>query len=294
MNFEEFLMAHGEATGLELLRAGRETGEIPEVLHRKMWDKLKEYYITGGMPQIVKAYLEGRDSPVENLENIRKLQKQLVNSYSMDFAKHSGKINSMHIVAVFENIPLQLSQNIDGSVKRYYFKGVLPKKKGYSSLEGPIQWLEKAGLLLKSKICNRAEIPLESFTKSNIFKLFMFDTGLLGAMLDLPAQSIESEDYGITKGFLAENFVAQEFKASGVEKLYSWEENTSEIEFLRIMDGKIVPVEVKSGTRTKAKSLRQYIQRYNPDMAIKVSGRNLKFHEESVIKNYPLYMAGML
>lgn len=294
MNFEEFLMAHGETRDLELLREGRETGDIPEILHQKMWDKLKEYYITGGMPRIVKAYLEGRENPVQNLEEVRKLQKQLISSYSMDFAKHSGKLNSMHIVAVFENIPLQLSRNIDGSVKRYFFKSVLPKKKGYSSLEGPIQWLEKAGLLLKSKICNRAEIPLESFTKNNIFKLFVFDTGLLGAMLDLPAQSIETGDYGITKGFFAENFVAQEFKAAGVDKLYSWEENTSEIEFLRIMNGKIVPVEVKSGRRTKAKSLGQFINRYNPERAIKISGNNLDVHEESVIKNYPLYMAGML
>ncbi len=294
MNFEEFLMARGDTPDLELLRAVRETGNIPGVLHEKTWDKLKEYYITGGMPQIVKAYLEGRDNPVQNLEEVRRLQKQLIYSYGMDFAKHSGKINSMHIIAVFENIPLQLSRNIDGTVKRYYFKDVLPKKKGYSSLEGPIQWLEKAGLVLRSKICNRAEIPLESFTKNNIFKLFVFDTGLLGAMLDLPAQSIETGDYGITKGFFAENFVAQEFKAAGTDRLYSWEENSSEIEFLRVMNGKIVPVEVKSGRRTRAKSLGQFIDRYSPETAIKISGRNLEINNDNVIKNYPLYMAGML
>ncbi len=294
MNFEEFLMACSGTADLEILRTGRETGNIPEVLHQKMWGKLIEYYFTGGMPRIVKTYLEGGDNPVQNLEEVRKLQKQLVHSYGMDFAKHSGKLNSMHIIAVFENIPIQLSRNIDGTVKRYYFKDVLPKKRGYSSLEGPIQWLEKAGLVLKSKICNRAEIPLESFTKSNIFKLFVFDTGLLGAMLDLPVQAIETEEYGITKGFFAENFVAQEFKAAGVDKLYSWEENSSEIEFLRVMNGKIVPVEVKSGRRTKAKSLGQFISRYNPETAIKISGRNLEVHEDNIIKNFPLYMAGIL
>ena len=189
---------------------------------------------------------------------------------------------------------LRLSANIDGSVKKYKFKGVIPGKKGYAELQGPIDWLEKSGLILKVKVCNRAEIPLESFCKENRFKLFLFDIGLLGCMLDLPVSLIHSQDYGITKGYLAENLVAQEFTAAGISKLHSWMEGTSEIEFIRVIDNTCVPVEVKSGIRTQAKSLRQYILKYSPKRAVKISGKPLNKIGNQIIQNYPLYLAAKI
>ncbi len=172
------------------------------------------------------------------------------------------------------------------------FKDVLPKKKSFADLQGPIDWLEKAGLILKKvNLCNRAEVPLESFSKPNQFKLFLFDIGLLGCMLELPVSAILSQDYGITKGYFAENFVAQEFKAAGILKLYSWMERNSEIEFLRIIDGEIVPVEVKAGQRTQAKSLKQFLKIYSPKRAIKTSRNPLNIKGKS-IQHYPLYLVG--
>ena len=87
----------------------------------------------------------------------------------------------------------------------------------------------------------------------------MFDVGILGCMLDLSPETILQQNYGITKGYFAENYVAQEFVAAGHKRLYSWAERNSEIEFLRVRDGKVVPVEVKAGTRTQAKSLKQFL-----------------------------------
>jgi len=201
------------------------------------------------------------------MNTARTIQQELIEGYFKDFAKHSGKINSLHIVSVLEN------------VKRYRFKKVLSHKKSFSDLQGPIDWLIKAGLIIKVKICNRAELPLESFCKNNIFKLFLFDIGLLGAMLDLPPKTIISQNFGITKGYFAENYVAQEFLSVDISKLYSWPERNSEIEFLRVVDENIIPVEVKSGTRTQAKSLGQFINKYSPEKAI---------------HNYPLYLAGKI
>jgi hypothetical protein len=200
----------------------------------------------------------------------------------------------MHIVSVFENVPMQLSTNLDGSVRRYRFKGVIPRKKGYAELQGPIDWLEKAGLILKVKVCKKAQIPIDSFCSNNIFKLFLFDIGLLGCMLDLPVNLIYSQDYGTTKGYFAENFVAQEFTASGILKLYSWTQGISEIEFLRVIDDTLVPVEVKSGTRTQAKSLRQYMLKYSPQRAVKISAKPLNRQEGEALQNYPLYLAAKL
>ena len=197
----------------------------------------------------------------------------------------------MHIVSVFEDIPRQLSRNFEGSVKRYQFKDVIPKKKSYNELRGPIDWLEKAGMIIRIRICDKAELPLEAFCKRNLFKLVIFDIGLLGCMLDLPVEAVISQDYGITKGYFAENFVAQEFRASGIKNLYSWAERNSEIEFLRIINQEIVPVEVKAGTRTQAKSLRQYILKYSPRAAIKISGKPLDNKETKTVRHFPLYMA---
>lgn len=292
MTFKEFLTALDQTMLLETVSGYVPGKPISEIAHTMLWELLKEYFITGGMPGIVSAYRELRENRVAAIQRVRKLQKALIESYFKDFAKHSGKINSMHIVSVFENIPMQLSGNMDGSVKRYRFKDVIPKKKSFSALEGPITWLEQAGLANKVKVCNRAQLPLETFCKTNRFKLFIFDTGLLGCMLDLPVTAIIDDDYGIGNGYFAENFVAQELTASGVDRLYSWTERNSEIEFLTIDKESIVPVEVKTGSRVQAKSLRQYIIKYTPKQAIILSKKPSGQKSGSPVAYVPLYLAG--
>ncbi len=294
MNFTEFLKALNEDLLVDIMDTAAGSRKISLAAHGRLWERLKEYYIVGGMPQAVLDFIAGYNDKISAFKSVRSTQRQLIESYSKDFAKHSGKTNSMHIVSVFEDIPRQLSRNIEGSVKRYQFKEVIPKKKSYNELRGPIDWLEQAGLIIKIKICNKAELPLEAFSRQNLFKLYLFDIGLLGCMLELPVEAVISQDYGITKGYFAENFVAQEFKACGIGKLYSWTERNSEIEFLRIIDHEIVPVEVKSGMRTQAKSLKQYILKYDPRIAVKISGNPLDNKRSETIRHFPLYMAGKL
>jgi predicted AAA+ superfamily ATPase len=294
MTFQEFLQALGKSQLLENLNLTNIANQLPEIAHDMLWELLMEYFITGGLPQIVKEYIPLRNTPVEARYNTRKLQQDLLASYYKDFAKHAGAVNSMHIVAVLENIPMQLVRNQNGSVKRYIFKDVIRGKKSFADLQGPIDWLEQAGLALKVKVCNHSELPLESFCKPNMFKLFVFDVGLLGCMLNLPVEAIANDDYGITKGYFAENFVAQELMSAGVQKLYSWSKRNSQIEFLINKDSQIIPLEVKAGIRTQAKSLQQYIQKYSPDDAIILSKKNIAGKKDSVVKYVPLYMAGSL
>jgi len=294
MNFEEFLTALGDDLSLNLIKTALHSDRQPQVAHHRLCELLKEYYVIGGMPQAVSTYISKRDNRIEAMSMARTVQKGLIDSYIKDFAKHSGKTNAMHIVSVFENAPMQLAMNRDGSVKRYRFKDVIPRKKSFAELQGPIEWLEKAGLVVKIKICNKSEIPLEAFCKKNIFKLFLFDIGVLGCMLELPFNSIITHDFGMTKGYLAENYVAQEFTAAGNAKLYAWNERNSEIEYLRVIKGKIIPIEVKSGIRTQSKSLKQYFKKYAPDKAIKLTGNPLNRAGDQVIHNYPLYLSGWI
>ena len=291
LSFAEFVEAAGDGLLNEILKTNN-LKSMPTIAHDKLWQLLKEYFITGGMPQVVGEYLNLRSTPVEARKRVRKLQRGLLDSYYKDFAKHSGSNNAIHIVAVFENIPMQLAGNLEGSVKRYKFKDVIPGKRGFTDLQGPVEWLVQAGLAIKVKVCNRAELPLEAFCKPNMFKLFVFDIGMLGCLLDLPVEAILNDDYGITKGYFAENFVAQELVAAGSRNLYSWTERNSEIEFMIIEEDFIVPIEVKSGIRTQTKSLQQYIRRYSPSRAIILSKRNFAGKTGSCIQYMPLYMAG--
>jgi hypothetical protein len=276
MTFLEFLDALGDAMSLEIMNDLQSSKKQSQMAHKRLWNQLKIYYFTGGMPKVIDVYRQSYEDNISKaILKTRSTQQSLIESYFKDFAKHSGKINVMHIASVLEDVPMQLSKNMDGSVKRFRFKGVIPGKKSYTDLQGPIDWLEKAGLLIKVKICNRAEIPLESFCKNNIFKLYLFDIGLLGSLLDLPENRLLLQDFGIARGYFAENFVAQELWASGLSKLHGWQSRNSEIEFILQMNDRILPVEVKSGKRTQAKSLQQYIMRYSPEIAIKLSGNSL-------------------
>jgi uncharacterized protein len=293
LNFEEFLLNINRPTIYNAFQDSFKNGKTSAMLHTKLWDILQAFYVVGGMPQIVKHYFSLLDQPARAFNEVRKMQQDLINTYMSDFNKHAGKINSLHITSVFENIPRQLATYIDGSVHRYRFKDVIPGKKGFTELDGPINWLIKAGLAIKVDICERSQIPLKSFCKPNMFKLFILDVGLLGQMLELTPKTIISQNYGLIKGFFVENFVATEFLAAGEQSLYSWTERNSEIEFIKDYDGELIPIEVKSSQRVKAKSLRQYMLKYNPPMAIVISGKPLK-KTENQVKNYPLYYSGKL
>ncbi|MBN2802451.1 MAG: ATP-binding protein [Deltaproteobacteria bacterium] len=292
LNFEEFLINHDIPLLYQAYLAGYKEQHIAPIAHQQLMEMLKCYYVTGGMPEVVRTYLENRDLNILlNMDKVRKIQLNLISNYMSDFAKHSGKINAIHIASVFENIPMQLASFMDNSVERYKFKDVLPNKKGFNALRGPIDWLSKAGLILKVNICNRAEVPLKSFCKDNLFKLYFFDVGLLGASLEISPSSLMLDNYGMTKGFFVENFVATEFAGAQIP-LYSWTHRNSEVEFIIDNNGRLIPVEVKAGQRTKAKSLYQYIIKYRPENAYIFSSK--QFADDDTKQIVPLYFAGQL
>jgi len=293
LTFEEFLFNYGNPLLFEAYTEGYKTFRVSEVVHSKLLEVLKEYYVTGGMPEMVDTYLREKESDPNIFRTVRKKQEDLLNTLKADFSKHSGKVNALHIASVYENVPLQLARYTDTSVKRFQFKNVVRGKKGYAELYGPIVWLENARLIIKVFVVNRAELPLLAFCKENFFKLYLHDVGLLGASLDIPPTSIILGNYGMTRGFFIENYAAMELLAATGGPLFSWNERNSEIEFLLAKEGRIIPVEVKSGTRTKAKSLQQYIRKYQPHCAIILSEK--LFSVKDGIKRYvPLYYAGKL
>ena len=249
--------------------------------------------VTGGLPEAVDGYRSLSANLPDALQEVRRIQRALLVGFQSDFAKHAGKVNAVHINRVLESVPIQMSRVMDGSVSRFRFRGVIPNQSKFAQLDGPIDWLTKAGLVLKVHVVDQAALPLRAYARDNLFKLYLFDVGLLGCMLDLPFESILNQDYGSYKGYYAENLVAQEFTAAGAGPLYSWCGRQSEIEFVRVFGNAVVPVEVKSGVRARSRSLGAYSEKYAPSLMIKITARNLD-RTRSDCHNYPLYLAGRL
>ena len=293
LSFEEFVMAAGNHKVLDAFRQGSRL----QAAHNKLWDLLLDYYFVGGMPEAVDVWFSTIEETGinERCARIQQIHRDLQAGYLRDFGKYSGKTNAQHIEQVFRNVPLQLSKNIDASVKRYRFSGVIEKKRSYMDLSGPIEWLEKTKLVSCCyPIDAEPQSPLSAYRKENIFKLFLFDIGLLGHMLDISYREHRLQSFQY-KGYLAENFIQNELRTTGYYPTYSWETRQAEIEFLyKTNDGEFIPVEVKSGQRTRAKSLRSYTERYQPKRTLKLIGSVGSGDEETTNMVWPLYYASRI
>lgn len=292
MTFMEFLRATGDEKAADYLQNIKIGESLPEVVHFRLWDDLKKYFVVGGLPEVVKTYADNKDDLFVAMDLARKKQEVLVATYHADMAKHCGKQNAMHIERVWRNIPAQLARTEDGSAPKFLFKDVIPQADRYSRLSGIIDWLFACKLIIKVKITNSGNLPFSAYAKENNFKLYLFDAGLLGALSGLAPRTILDYDYGSYKGYFAENFAAQEFLCSGARELYSWSENTAEVEFLREFDGNVLPIEIKSGWVTQAKSLAVFAERYKPKYRTIMSARPLSIDNNKHLHMYPLYLAG--
>lgn len=247
------------------------------------------YFITGGLPEAVKTYCDEKENPFTAFMKVRKVQETLLATYLADIAKHSGKVNAMHISRVLQSIPSKLDRSEDGSASKYTFKDVIPGIDRYSRLASAIDWLEAAKLVIKIPIVNSGNIPFSNHAHENTFKLYLFDVGLFGAMSDFSPQVILKYDYGSYKGYFAENFIAQALLSTPMRKLYSWQENLAQVEFLYEKEGQAIPIEVKSGGVTHAKSAKIFANKYHSPYRVTFSAKPLYANQE--LHSYPLYLA---
>lgn len=287
LTFHEFLLAANEPA---LLKA-YENQMNSAAAHKVLMDKLTDYYFTGGMPEAVHTWyqLVGQ-SILQRVDAVQRIHSNLISGYQRDFGKYSGKVNAGLIEAIFNAVPSQLSSVIDDSVKRFKFKHVHERKSRYQELESGISWLEKCRLILKNQLIEgRPRSPLAAYKQENKVKLFLMDVGLLNHTLDVGYKGIKQQGYEY-KGYVAENFVQQELAALGVDPTYSWQDARAEIEFIAAnQEGNIIPIEVKSGKRTRAKSLQSYINKCEPVKTIKLTGTQGSGPLEKTHLVYPLY-----
>jgi predicted AAA+ superfamily ATPase len=292
LSFDEFLDGAGKERLAELIRKHDLTQPLPETAHEQLWELWKRYLVVGGLPEAVNHYRERQENLYEAVQMIRKTQRDLLDAYLADMAKHCGKTNALHIEKLWRNVPAQLAQAQNGSAGKFKLREGIPGIRGYERLSAPLDWLEGANLLIRVPIIDAVGIPLSGYVKENRFKLYFFDVGLLGAMSGIAPATFLNYDFGSYQGYVAENFVAQELRAAGDKTLYCWQGRTAEVEFLLEKEGEIIPVEVKSGWVTQSKSLKVYAERYHPLKTYILSANNI--NQRNISRYLPIYMARAL
>ncbi|MHB9941379.1 ATPase [Clostridium sporogenes] len=279
LDFEEFLMAVNEEKLIELIKESFEK-DIELSMHNKAMDLYKTYLVVGGMPAVVKEYIDKKD-----FDFVLATQKSINDSYVADMAKYATPHETTRIMATFNSIPAQLAKEN----KKFQYKVIKSGARAHE-YETPVEWLRASGVILKCTKCNEGKLPLAAYSDFNSFKVYITDTGLLCSKFGIPANAVLSDSIAFNdfKGALTENYVCFSLNANGYTPYYWESKGNAEVDFLiQDKDGYIIPIEVKAAEHVRAKSLQQYIKRYQPKYAIRVSGKNFGF--ENGIKSIPLY-----
>ena len=279
LSFREFLEAMGEAPLAEVIASANYRLMADNSARFIHW--LKNYYYVGGMPEVVAYFAEHKD-----YQEVRRLQNAILEQYEDDFGKHATSASLARIRMVWNAIPMQLAKE-----NKKFFFGQIKKGARLKDFEIAIEWLLDCGLITKVNRVNKPAVPLKAYIDFAAFKLFLLDVGLLGAMSELDAESIlEGSDIFVEfKGALTEQFVLQELVAETEYTPYYYATDTAtfEMDFMIQKSKSVVPVEVKAEVSQRARSLKAYCQKYEPEYAVRLSMKD--YRQEEWLTNVPLY-----
>lgn len=288
MDFEEFMIANSVSkTTLEMLKAKFETCQpVDEFIHQKLLSLFFIYLIVGGMPDAVKIYIATKD-----IREVDKVQRDIVMLYKEDFSQYESEDKKLKLISIYDIIPAELNKQN----KKFVFT-MLDKELKFDRYENSFLWLKDAGVALPVYNVEAPVIPLKASKSSNVFRLFSNDTGLLTSAY--PAETkleLINKNSEVNNGAHFENAVAQQLTANGLEPYFCKKKNIGELDVLVEMDGKVVPIEVKSGKAYKAhKSLDNFmkISDYHIEKAYVLSVANME--QEGSVVYLPIYMCYLL
>ncbi|MBO4319812.1 MAG: ATP-binding protein [Treponema sp.] len=284
MSFEEFVIADSGQKYIDGVKSFDLQREITELYKSPLEKYLKNYYIVGGMPEVVRTWIETHD-----YKQVDEVQDQILKDYADDFGKHAPAETAIKIRQIWNSVPVQIAKENNKFIFSHVKEGARAK-----DLENALEWLVNAGLVYKLNLVQTPQLPLESMKDETYFKVYMADVGLLRKKSNVNYRTILEDDnsYIQFKGAFTENYVMTQLKCEGIP-CYFWRTKAdAEIDFISDYDGVIFPLEVKSADNTKAKSLHLFCTRYSPKFAFKLSLKNTgnNMDGNTHIWSLPLYI----
>lgn len=283
MTFSEFLLANGDKNLVDYMKGIDVIAPIPDIFFNPLHEKLKMYYITGGMPESVRSWAEERDAGL-----VQSSLRNILNAYELDFSKHAEVREFAKLGLLWGSIPSQLAREN----KKFLYSAVKAGARA-REYEDALTWLCSAGMAYKVFRSTKPGLPLSAYDDLTAFKLYTVDVGLLRrlALLDPVAFNEGSRLFTEFKGALTENFVLQ-----GLATLYEatpryWTSGgQAEVDFMIQRGNDIIPIEVKADENVISRSLTLYAQKYEKDTKIRLrfSLKNLK--QDGDLLNIPLFM----
>ena len=285
MTFTEFLLANGDDNLAAYMDGIDAIEPIPDAFFNPLYEKLKMYFVTGGMPEAVRSWAEERDVAL-----MQRTLSAILDAYERDFAKHADNKDFPKLSLIWKSIPSQLSREN----KKFIYKAV---KEGARAreYEDALQWLCDANLTYKIYRSAAPGLPISAYDDLGAFKLYLVDVGLL-RRLSLLAPSAFAEGNRLFvefKGALSENYALQalvnQFEA--MPRYWSTDNPRCEVDFLIQRENDIFPVEVKSETNVESRSLKKYAEKYDDKtpLRIRFSMNNLRL--DGNMLNIPLFLA---
>ena len=279
LSFKEFLNATGNEQLEELIE--KQDFQMIKIFSNKYENLLKQYCYIGGMPEVVQDFIESKD-----FKNVRTIQKRILSSYERDFSKHIPANTVEKARMLWKSIPTQLAKENKKFVYNAIKKGARARE-----FETALTWLKNNGLVYQIYKITKPGLPITAYSDLDAFKLFVLDVGLLGALANLNLKTIldKYEIFQEFKGSIAEQYVLQQLETIEDMPIYYWTNNTSraEVDFIVQKDSKIIPIEVKATTNLKAKSLKVYMEKYEPETVIRTSLADYKNTDN--LLDIPLY-----
>ena len=285
MTFTEFLTANGDENLVKYMENIERIEPLPDAFFNPLYEKLKMYYVTGGMPESVLMWTQARD--VSAMQNTL---SDIIDAYERDFAKHPDVSEFSKISMIWKSIPSQLAREN----KKFLYK-VVKEGARAREYENALQWLVDARLVHKIYRSSTPGLPMSAYDDLSAFKIYLADVGVLRRLAQLAPSAFTEGNRLFTefKGSLTENFVLQTLLTQFEVTPRYWAQNNPpyEVDFLIQRENEIFPVEVKAESNTRSKSLKKFKELF-PDkvkLRVRFSLDNLKLDDD--VLNIPLFMA---
>lgn len=288
MTFLEFLVADGYHDLAEAMTQASIAEPLEAVLHEKLLALLHEYFVTGGMPEVVANYIQSKD-----IQRIPFDQAAILTTYRNDFGKYASQAKHKYLQAIFDKAP--------GLIGEHFKYASVDAHMQARDLKSAIELLKEAGVIYSIYASKASGLPLNALINEKKFKLLFVDLGLVQTKSLLDPNLLMSKDIMlINRGALAEQFVGQELLAYHPNYLpaevYYWQReqrsSTAEVDYIFNVDEHIIPIEVKAGATGRLKSLQIFLQEKQSPLGIKISQEPLQ--RDQHVLSIPLYMISEL